>query len=106
MSEERYIAAIEISSSKIIGSVGRVYPNGQVDIIAVEQEKCHDNVRYGIIQNIEETSLRVARVLERLERKPSVSPRRIRSVFVGLSGRAMLALRRPSGSYRQYARSR
>ena len=92
MSEERYIAAIEISSSKIIGSVGRVYPNGQVDIIAVEQEKCHDNVRYGIIQNIEETSLRVARVLERLERKPSVSPRRIRSVFVGLSGRSMRSI--------------
>lgn len=92
MSEERYIAAIEISSSKIIGAVGRAHPNGQVDIIAVEQEKCIESVRYGIIQNLEETSLRLARVLERLERKPAVAPRKIRSVFVGLSGRSLRSI--------------
>ncbi len=92
MSEERYIAAIEISSSKIIGAVGRVHPSGQVDIIAVEQEKSSESVRYGIIQNLEETSTRLARVLERLERKPAVSPRKIRSVFVGLSGRSLRSI--------------
>lgn len=92
MSDERYIAAIEISSSKIIGAIGRAHPNGQVDIIAVEQEKCVESVRYGIIQNLEETSLRLARVLERLERKPAVNPRKIRSVFVGLSGRSLRSI--------------
>ncbi len=92
MSEERYIAAIEISSSKIIGAVGRVHSSGQVDIIAVEQEKSSESVRYGIIQNLEETSTRLARVLERLERKPAVSPRKIRSVFVGLSGRSLRSI--------------
>lgn len=92
MSEERYIAAIEISSSKIIGAVGRAHSNGQVDIIAVEQEKCTESVRYGIIQNLEETSLRLARVIERLERKPAVNPRKIRSVFVGLSGRSLRSI--------------
>ncbi|MDE6011010.1 MAG: cell division protein FtsA [Muribaculaceae bacterium] len=92
MSEERYIAAIEISSSKIIGAVGRAHSNGQVDIIAVEQERTVESVRYGIIQNLEDTSLKLARVLERLERKPSVSPRKIRSVFVGLSGRSLRSI--------------
>lgn len=92
MSEERYIAAIEISSSKIIGAIGRVHPNSHVEIIAVEQERSVDNVRFGIIQNLEETSVRLARVLERLERKPTVSPRKIRSVFVGLSGRSVRSI--------------
>lgn len=92
MSEERYIAAIEISSSKIIGAIGRTDTAGQVDIIAVEQEKCVESVRYGKIQNLEETSMRLARVLERLERKPSVAPRKIDSVFVGLSGLSMRSI--------------
>lgn len=92
MSEERYIAAIEISSSKIIGAVGRAHPNGQVDIIAVDQERCVESVRYGVIQNLEEVSTRLARVLEHLERKPSVGQRKIKSVFVGLSGRSVRSI--------------
>lgn len=92
MSEERYIAAIEISSSKIIGIVGRVRTAGQVDIIAVEQEKCTEAVRYGIIQNLDDTALRISRIIEKLERRPSVSPKKIKKVFVGLSGRSMRSI--------------
>ncbi|MDE5653735.1 MAG: cell division protein FtsA, partial [Muribaculaceae bacterium] len=89
---ERYVAAIEISSSKIIGVVGRVHGAGQVDIIAVEQEKCVESVRYGVIQNLEETSMRIARILEKLEHKPSISPRRISRLFIGLSGRSLRSI--------------
>lgn len=92
MSEERYIAAIEISSSKIIGVVGRAHKNGQVDIITVEQEKSVESVRYGIIQNLEETSMRIARILEKMERRPSIAPKKIKSVFVGLSGRSLRSI--------------
>ena len=60
MSEERYIAAIEISSSKILGAVGKTTGEGQLEVIAIEQDRGVDGVRYGIIQNLEETSLRVA----------------------------------------------
>ncbi|MBD5338757.1 MAG: cell division protein FtsA [Bacteroides sp.] len=92
MSEERYIAAIEISSSKIIGAVGRAHPNGQVDIIAVDQERSVESVRYGVIQNLEEVATRLARVLDHLERKPSVGQRKIKSIFVGLSGRSLRSI--------------
>ena len=92
MSEDRYVAAIEISSSKIIGVVGRANRNGQVDIIAVEQEKSIESVRYGIIQNLEETSMRIARILEKLERRPSIAPKKISSVFVGMSGRSLRSI--------------
>ncbi len=92
MSEDRYIAAIEISSSKVIGVVGRTRGDGTVDIIAVEQEKHVEIVRYGLIQNPEETCQRIARIIDKLERKPSVTPRRIKSVFVGLAGRSVRSI--------------
>ena len=39
MTEDRYVAAIEISSSKIVAVVGKIRPDGQLCIIASEQEK-------------------------------------------------------------------
>lgn len=90
--EERYIAAVEISSSKIIGTVGRTRGDGSLDVIAVEQERNVESVRYGIIQNLEETSLGIARILHHLEQKPGVNPRKIDSVFVGLSGRSLRSI--------------
>lgn len=92
MAEERYIAAVEISSSKIIGTVGRTRGEGSLDVIAVEQERCVECVRYGIIQNLEETSLGIGRIIHRLEQKPGVAPRKIDSLFVGLSGRSMRSI--------------
>lgn len=89
---ERYVAAIEISSSKIIGVAGRVQSGGQVDITAVEQEKSVESVRYGVIQNLEETSMRISRILEKIEHKPAIAPRKIKSLFVGLSGRSLRSI--------------
>lgn len=92
MNTEKYIAALDISSSKIAGVVGILHPGGHCDIIAAEQEKHVESVRYGHIQNLEETSRRVARVIENLERNPLVAPRKISGVFVGLNGMSMRSL--------------
>ena len=92
MATDRYIAALEISSSKVIGAVGAIGKSGQLEILAVEQEKSTDSVRYGQIQNIEETSNLINYVLERLERRHSISPREITGVFVGLSGRSIRSI--------------
>lgn len=89
MSQERYIAAIEISSSKIIAAVGRTPSEGHLEVMAVEQEKEVDAVRYGVIQNLEETYVRAARIIDRLERRTGVAPRQIKGLFVGLSGRSL-----------------
>lgn len=88
MNEEKYIAAIEISSSKIIGTVGR-FKNGVLDVIAVEQEKMVECVKYGIIQNIEETNNHICQILNKLERRPGVTPKEIIGVYIGLSGRSI-----------------
>ena len=90
MSQEKYIAAIEIGSSKIIGAVGRyTYPAERLDIIAVEQEHAIECVCNGIIHNVEETATRIMRIIGNLEKRPGVAPRIINKVYVGLSGRSL-----------------
>ena len=87
---EKYIAAVEVSSSKIVAAIGKTKGNGQLDIVAIEHEPTQEGcVKYGIIQNLEETSTTVSRLFHRLELKPNVSPRKIKSVIVGLSGRSL-----------------
>ncbi|MBD5204682.1 MAG: cell division protein FtsA [Bacteroidales bacterium] len=90
--EERYIAAIEISSSKVIGTVGKIHTDGQLEVIAVEQERGLEAVRHGVIQNLEETSMRISSILQKLQRRNTIAPRKIIGVFVGLSGRSMRSL--------------
>lgn len=92
MNEARYVAAIEISSSKIVAIVGKAHADGQLEIIASEQEKGVESVRYGIIKNLEETSSRIMRILNKLERWPNVAPRRFVGIFVGLAGRSMRSI--------------
>ena len=53
MNNERYIAALEISSSKIIGAVGRARREAGPTSVAIESEKSDDCVHYGIIRNLE-----------------------------------------------------
>lgn len=87
---ERYIAAIEVSSSKIVAAIGKTKGTGILDIIAVEYESTAEGgVRYGIIQNLEETSTAVSRIFSRLEQRSSIHPRKIKSVIVGLGGRSL-----------------
>lgn len=89
MKEETFVAALEISSSKILGAVGKMSPDGTLRVLAIEQEESKDAVRYGIIQNPEEVALKVSKIVERLNAHPAVAPRRIKGVYVGLAGRSM-----------------
>lgn len=87
---ERYLAAIEVSTSKIIAAIGKTKGNGILDVIAVEHEPTpEEGVRYGIIQNLEETYSSVSRLFSRLEQRQNISPRKIKSVIVGLGGRSL-----------------
>ena len=84
----RYIVAFEIGSSKVRGAIGLTKPTGVVDIIAVEEERITDKVRYGCIQNME-VSNALSIVAERLQAYPSVDPREITGAYIGLGGRSL-----------------
>lgn len=87
---DRYIAAIEVGSSKIIAAIGRTKGNGVLDILAVEHEETGEGcVRYGIIQNLEDTYSIVARLFARLEQRQAIKNRKIKKVIVGLGGRSL-----------------
>lgn len=92
MDNERYVAAVEISSSKIICAVGRYDGRSQLRVEAVEQEDCKESVRYGIVQNLEETAIKLSRIIEKIQRKQAVAPRKISGLFVGLSGRSLRSI--------------
>lgn len=92
MNEDKYVAAIEVSSSKIIAAVGKIHPDGMLDIIASEQERNVESVRYGIIKNLDQTSVRINRIIEMLERKADIAPREITSIYVGLSGQSVRSI--------------
>lgn len=92
MNNDKYVAAVEISSSKIIAAVGRMRSDGRLNIIATEQVKGVESVRYGIIQNLEETAMRIVSVLDKLQREPAVAPRTITGLYVGLSGRSLRSI--------------
>lgn len=87
---DRYIAAVEVSSSKIVAAIGKTRGTGTLDIVAVEHEPTAEGgVRHGIIQNLEDTATAVARLFFRLEQRQAIKPRKIKSVIVGLGGRSL-----------------
>ena len=93
MRKDQYIVALEIGSSKIIGAVAkRAADNQHLSLLGIEEERATDLVRYGCIQNIEEVYNLVVKVIRKLENRAAVSPRKIKSIFVGIGGRSMRAV--------------
>lgn len=84
--EEKYIVAIEIGSSKIRGALGAVDSSGITNILAIQEEPIADSVRYGQIRNIEEVANTIDAICVKLENVKAIQPRKISSVYVGLSG--------------------
>lgn len=89
MEKEQYIVALEIGSSKIIGAVATLNQQGGLSVVALEEEKVVDCVRYGCIQNVEEANTRINRIIKKLENRDSVFPRKIKGLFVGVGGRSL-----------------
>lgn len=82
--ETKYIAGIEIGSSKIKGAVGYVARDGALTVQAVEEVSVCDIVRYGIISNVEMVANSIGQLLDRLEER--IAPRCIDSVYVNIGG--------------------
>lgn len=92
MNGDRYVAAIEICSSKIIVAVGTINSKGALTILAAEQNHGVEGVRYGVIQNPEYTSMRIQNLIDKIQKRPGIAPRKIENVFVGLSGRSVRSI--------------
>lgn len=87
--DTRYIVALEIASSKVKGLAASVGELGDINVIAVEEIRVNDSVRYGKIQNVQEVSVHVNDIIRKLENNPHIAPRKISTVFLSLGGRSM-----------------
>lgn len=87
--ELRYIAAIEIGSSKVSCAVATIDENKALSVIALEEEKLIDSVRYGCVKNIDDVCSSVRNVIARIENRAGISPRRLEGVYVGIGGRSV-----------------
>lgn len=88
----KYIAAIEIGSSKIKGIVSAIDSDSRMKVLAVEESDSGDNVRYGRVQNAREVSTIVNDIIRRLENNPQVAPGNISTVFVANGGRSLFSM--------------
>ncbi len=89
--EEKYIVALEIGSSHIKAAVGALNDDGVLTLLAVEEENTVDVVRYGQVLNVDEVSNRIKRLVLRLENYQSISPRKIKGVYIAVGGRSTMA---------------
>ena len=89
--QQTYIAALEIGSSHIRLAVGSVDTDGTLTLLAKEDEPVNDSTSYGWIKNIDDIASRVNSLIRKIENYPSVSPRKIRGVYMGLGGRSLTA---------------
>lgn len=92
--DPKYIVALEIGSSHIRAAVGTTDADNNLQLLAIEDEQAVDVVRYGIIQNVDEVSNRVNRLIRKLENYPSIYPRKIKGVYVAVGGRSAMSTSR------------
>lgn len=97
-STDKYIVAIELSSSQAKSAVAVVpqSPYANLEVPKVEMVAHHDNsefVRYGRIQNMVDAESNSSFVLSKLKNHPSMLGRSITGIYVGLSGLSLLSMR-------------
>ena len=82
-----FIAAIDLGTSHIIGMVGEKSPSGILSIVAEEKEISEGCIKRGYIYNVEETAMRVKRLIRKLETK--LQGTKIEQVYVGIGGQSL-----------------
>ena len=86
MDAEKYIAAIELGTSKIIGIVGQKNEDGTLQVLAIEREESSGCIKRGCIQNVEEAANRVKKIITKLGNRV---PGSINKMYVGVGGQSV-----------------
>ena len=84
--EDKFIVAIELGSSKVTGIAGRKQPDGATQILAFAQEPSTTFIRKGRINNVNKMTQCILNMKEKLEQKTQKS---ISRVYVGIGGMGM-----------------
>ena len=86
MATSEFIAAIELSSSKITGVAGKKLNDGSMQILAYATDDASSFVRKGVIYNLDKTALSIKHIITELEDQLK---RKISKVYTGISGQSL-----------------
>lgn len=84
--EDKFIVAIELGSSKVTGIAGRKQPDGALQVLAFAQEPASTFMRKGRINNIDKMKSCIKNIKERLEKSLKKS---ISCTYIGIGGMGM-----------------
>ena len=86
MATTEFIAAIELSSSKISGIAGKKNSDGSIQVLAYAREDASYFIHKGVIYNIDKTAQALTSIINKLESQLNNS---IAKVYVGIGGQSL-----------------
>ena len=86
MATTDFIAAIELSSSKISGIAGKKNSDGSIQVLAYAREDAASFIHKGVIYNIDKTAQALTSIINKLESQLNNS---IAKVYVGIGGQSL-----------------
>ena len=87
MATTDFIAAIELSSSKISGIAGKKNSDGSIQVLAYAREDASSFIHKGVIYNIDKTAQALASITNKLEQRQLNNS--IAKVYVGIGGQSL-----------------
>ena len=90
MATTDFIAAIELSSSKISGIAGKKSSDGSIQVLAYAREEASPFIHKGAIYNIDKGALGLTSIINKLEGQLNNS---IAKVYVGIGGQSLRTVR-------------
>lgn len=84
--EDNFIVAIDLGSSKVTAIAGRKEPDGAIKVLAFVQEPSDAFIRRGRVQNVDKLTQCIRNVRKELEKRLD---RAISQVYVGIGGMGM-----------------
>lgn len=86
MATTEFIAAIELSSSKITGIAGKKNSDGSIQVLAYAREEATSCIHKGMIYNIDKATQALTTIIHKLEGQLGNS---IAKVYVGIGGQSL-----------------
>lgn len=86
MATTDFIAAIELSSSKIAGIAGKKNNDGSISVLAYASENASAFMHKGVVRNIDKTAQALTSIINKLEMQLHNS---IAKVYVGIGGQSL-----------------
>lgn len=86
MATTDFIAAIELSSSKVSGIAGKKNSDGSIQVLAYAREEASSFIHKGVIYNIDKTAQALTSIINKLESQLNNS---IAKVYVGIGGQSL-----------------